>query len=411
MDSYPNGTTANGEVIPFAQILGSDHYVETYCQIEDGAGNLLSYQFGVEDGDVKVDRTAQVRRSCDLTVTPFGAPGQIIDSTVLEQLAETLIPADGKDVFAPYGNKIRIFYGIRIPGYTNPSDGTAMYKWSLGLFRLSTVDISDDGVPTMSITGYDDSRTISRNKLTLPWIVAAGTNYGDAMIALCQDRCPGLKALPHTVTPVTPQLVVDQESDPWKVVTEWAASVGSEIYINRNGELVIRDEPDPAENPIDWTYDDGTTNKNATLLSLNRGMSDDPGYNGIVLLSESNTLQFPIRVELWDDDPDSPTYALGQYGKVPQFQSSPLITDPTQAGIMATAELLKALGATETLDFAVIPNPAHEAGDLVRVIRPLSRTDSVSILESFSIPLSVTQSMPIRTRERRSSAQISGGLL
>lgn len=263
----------------------------------------------------------------------------------------------------------------------------------------------------MNVTGYDDSRTISRNKLTLPWIVAAGTNYGDAIVALCQDRCPGLKALPHTVTAVTPQLVVDQESDPWKVVTEWAASVGSEVYINRNGELIIRDEPDPLESPIDWVYDDGTTNQNATLLSVNRGMSDDPGYNGIVLISESNTLQFPIRVELWDDDPDSPTYALGQYGKVPQFMSSPLVTDATQAGLMATSELLKALGATETTDFATIPNPAHEAGDLVRVVRPRSRTDSVAILESFSIPLSVTGSMPIRTRERRSSAQISGGLL
>lgn len=411
MDSYPNGTTANGEVIPFAQILGSDHYVETYCQIEDGDKNVLSYQFGVEDGDVTVDRTAQVRRSCKLDITPFGAPGQIIDSTILEQLAETLIPSDGKDVFAPYGNKIRIFYGIRIPGYTNPSDGSNIYRWALGLFRLSEVDISDDGIPKMSVTGYDDSRTISRNKLTAPWIVTAGTNYGDAIIALCQSRCPGLQALPHTVTATTPQLVIDQESDPWATAAEWASSVGSEVYINRNGDLVIRDEPDPLENPIDWTYDDGTTNKSAVLLSVNRGMSDDPGYNGIVLVSESNTLPGPIRVEVWDDDPDSPTYALGQYGKVPKFMSSPLIIDANQAGIMATAELLKVLGATESMDFAVIPNPAHEAGDLVRVIRPLSRTDSVSILDSFTIPLSVTQPMTCKTRERRSSVQISGGLL
>lgn len=411
MDSYPNGTTANGETIPFAKILGSDHYVETYCQIEDGDKNVLSYQFGVEDGDVTVDRTAQVRRSCKLDVTPFGAPGQIIDSTILEQLAETLIPADSKDVFTPYGNKIRIFYGIRIPGYTNPSDGGNIYKWALGLFRLSDVTISDDGVPKMGITGYDDSRTISRNKLTQPWIVAAGTNVGDAIITLCQDRCPGLQALPHTVTAVSAQIILDQESDPWKAVTEWAASVGSEVYINRNGDLVIQDEPDPLENPLDWTYDDGTSNKNAALLSVNRAMSDDPGYNGIVLLSESNTLQFPIRVELWDDDPNSPTYALGKYGKVPMFKSSPLVVDANQAGLMASAELLKVLGATESTDFAIIPNPAHEAGDLVRVIRPLSRTDSVNILDSFTIPLSVTQPMTIRTRERRSSLQISGGLL
>lgn len=91
--------------------------------------------------------------------------------------------------------------------------------------------------------------------------------------------------------------------------------------------------------------------------------------------------------------------------------SSPLLTDATQGGVMATSELLKMLGATETLDFAIIPNPAHEAGDLVRAVRPLAKTDATCIIESLSIPLSVSRAMTIRTRERRSSAQISGGLL
>lgn len=298
MDSYPVGADQNGLPIPFSQILGSDHYVETYCQLENGAGDILSYQFGVENGDVTIDRTAQVRRSCKLDLTPFGAAGAITDPALLEQLSTTLIPASGSDAFAPYGNKVRLFYGIRVQGYTDPSYGDDIYRWALGLFRLSEVNIADDGTPTMSVTGYDDSRTISRNRLTLPWIVAAGTNYGDAIVALCQDRCPGLKAVPHSVTATTPQIVVDQESDPWKTVTEWAAAIGCEVYINRNGLLVIQDEPDPAESPIDWVYDDGTSNQNAVLLSVNRGMSDDPGYNGIVLMSESNTLSFPIRVEL-----------------------------------------------------------------------------------------------------------------
>lgn len=411
MDSYPVGTDANQQPIPFATILGSDHYVEIYSQLEDGYGNILSYQFGIEDGDVTVDRTAQVRRSADLTVTAFGAAGQITDPELLEQLSTTLIPTDGTDAFAPYGNKVRLFYGMKIPGYTNSSDGTAIYRWSLGVLRLASVDVDDSGVPSMKVTAYDDSRTISRNKLTKPWIVAAGTNYGDAIVALCQDRCPGLQVVPHSVTATTPQIILDQESDPWKAASEWAASIGCEIFINRNGLLEIRDEPDPAEDPIVWVYDDGSSNKNAVLLSISRSMSDDPGENGIILMSESNTLPFPIRIELWDDDPNSPTYALGQYGKVPRFMSSPLLVDATQGGTMATAELLKMLGSTETLEFAIVPNPAHEAGDLVRVVRPRSKTDSTSIIDSFRIPLSVTRPMTIQTRERRSSAQISGGLL
>lgn len=411
MYPYPTGTDPNGLPVTFDQILGRNHTVETYCQIEDAEGNVLAWQFGVEGGDVTVDRTAAVRRSAKIEVTPFGAAGVITDTVVLEQLAETLIPKDGKDVFAPYGNQIRVSYGIEIPGYTNAYLGNNMYTWQLGIFRLSSASITDDGVPRLSITGYDYSRTISRNRNTLPWIVAAGTNYGDAIIAFCTDRLPTLKTKPHTVTDVTPQIIVDAESDPWKTVSDWAAAVGCEVYFDRDGELVIADEPDPLEDPVVWTYDDGSTNPNAVLLSANREMSDDPGYNGIVLTSESNTLDAPIRVEIWDDDPDSPTFALGPYGKVPYFVSNPLVTNYTQGGKVAYAELLKVMGGTETTDFAIVPNPAHEAGDLVRVARPLSRTDTTSILESFSIPLAVTSPMNIRTRERRSAVQVSGGLL
>lgn len=411
MDSTPTGIDSNGRPITYAQILGGSHNVQVFCQIEDGDGVVLSWQFGVEGGDVTVDRTAKIRRSCRLEVTPFGAAGVITDTTVLEQLAESLIPDDGKDIFAPYGNKVRIWYGIEVPGYFNAFLGNSFYTWALGVFRLSEITISDDGVPKMSVTAYDDSRTISRNQLTVPWIVASGTNYGDAIIALCQDRLPGLQANAHAVTDLTPQLIVDTESDPWQTVTDWAAACGSEVYIDRNGLLTIADEPDPETDAVVWTYDDGSTNQNAVLLSVSRTMSDEPGYNGVVLSSESSTLQAPIRVEIWDDDPNSPTYALGDYGRVPKFVTNPYVVEMTQAARAAYAELLKTIGGTEQLDFGIIPNPAHEAGDLVRVIRPLSRTDQTSIIDSFTIPLAVSDAMTIKTRERRSAAQISGGLL
>jgi len=411
MYGYPTGADANGLPMPYWEILGHDHVVNIFCQIEDAQGSVLSWQFGVEGGDVTIDRTAQFRRSCKIEVTPYGAAGVIKDTTVLEQLTASLIPKDGKDAFAPYGNQVRLWYGIEIPGYTNTALNSNFYTWQLGVFRLSDADVTDDGTPRLTIQGYDHSRTISRRKNTIPWIVGAGTNYGDAIFAFCLDRLPTLTTKPHTVTAVTPQIIVDAESDPWKTVTEWAAAIGSEAYFDRDGDLVIAEEPDPATDPVTWTYDDGETNPNAVLLSTSRSMSDDPGYNGIVLTSESNTLLAPVRVELWDDDPDSPTFALGDYGKIPYFESNPLVIDAAQGLLAANAKLLQILGGTETLNFAAIPNPAHEAGDLVRVIRPLSRTDTTSILDSFTIPLSVADTMTVRCRERRSSEQVSGGLV
>jgi uncharacterized protein DUF5047 len=412
MYGYPTGSDLNGNPITFAEVLGHNHKVRYVAQAEDGDGNLLSYQFGVLGGDVTVDRTSQIRRSLSMDVTAYGASGSTYDTTgALQTIADTLLPDDGLDIMAPYGNKIRVWYQISVPGYVNPTDGSTFYSFPVGLFRISSADVGDDGAPKLQITGYDDSKYISKSKLTAPWIVAAGTNYGDAIIALCQNRLPTLQANPHTVTQLAPQIILDPESDPWQAVTDWAAAIGCEVFLDRNGVLTIQDEPDPTEVPPVWTYSDGTLDPNAVLLSVNRGLSDEPGYNGIVLTSESNTLPAPIRIELWDDDPDSPTYALGQYGKVPYFKTSPLIVDYTGGGVMALTELLKVMGGTESLDFAVIPNPAHEPGDVVRVIRPLSKTDSTAVLDSFTVPLDVTSPMTIRTRERRTTLQVSGTLL
>lgn len=411
MQALPVGVDENGLQIPFAQILGRNHRIHIANQIEDGDGNVLSQQFGVEGGDVTIDRTAAVRRSARIEVTPFNAAGDITDPSVLEQLAETLIPDEASDVFAPYGNKIRLWYRIEVPGYVHPTYGDNLYPFPLGVLRLSSVDIVDDGTPRLSITAYDDSRYVSKNKLTAAWIVAAGTNYGDAIIALVQNRLPSAQANPHTVTATTPQIILDPESDPWQAVTDWAAAVGCQVYFDRYGLLTIEDEPDPLTDPVSWEYRDGTQDANAVLLSVGRGMSDDPGYNGIVLTSESTTLPAPIRIELWDDDPDSPTFALGPYGKVPYFKSSPLVVDYAGGGAMAYAELLKVMGGTETADFSIVPNPAHEPGDVVRAVRPLSRTDATALLDSFVVPLAATEAMTIRTRERRSAVQVSGTLL
>jgi hypothetical protein len=314
---------------------------------------------------------------------------------------------------APYGNIIRAWYGIEIPGLGTPPPGDpdGMYYWDLGAFRISSVDVSDDGAPKMSITGYDHSRTISRQKTTEPWIVAAGTNVGDAIVALALDRLPQMDWVPHDITATMPQTILDPEADPWQACQDWAQAIGYEVYFNAYGQLVLKAEPDPLNDPVVWTYQDGTLDPNAVLLSVNRGMSDDPGYNGVILTSESNTFGAPARVEFWDDDPSSPTYAQGPYGRVPYFMTSSLYVDSEQFAKMAYAQLLKVMGGTETMDFAIVPNPAHEAGDLVRVVRPLSRADTTSIIDSFSIPLGVTSPMTIRTRERRSAVQISGGLL
>jgi len=358
----PQGLDANGLPVPFRQVIGRPHRAYAFAELTDPQGNVAT--LAITGGSVSVNRGAAVRRSCTLSVSP-GEGG-------------SAIPAGARSPLAPFGSTVALWYGIDVPGVPGTS------KWPLGVFRLSQVPVEDQGSPTLSLTAYDYSRTVSRNRLTAPWIVTAGTNYGAAIAGLVSNRLPGTRVRPHSVAATTPLLVVDPEEDPWKVVTDWATSCGQEVYFDAEGWLVIAPEPDPEQGLPTWTYTDGA---DSVIVSAGKTMSDEPGYNGVVLTSESTTLATPLRAEVWDADPASPTYHLGVYGKVPKFVSSPYVATQAQADAAALAEYRRSAGGTEQLSLTIVPNPLHQVGDIIRVVRPLSKIDQTTVVDSMTVPL------------------------
>lgn len=408
MYAVPFGIDPNKRLIPYAELLSRPHQVRTMAQLEAPDGTVIASSISVSGGEVTVDASAQFRRSCRLQLSAFsGGAGRVTDESGLtadqiQQLRDSLIPGKAGDPASPYGNAVRVWRGLSVPGHSNATLQNDWYLWELGVFRLARADVEDDGTPQLSVTGYDRSRTVSRNKLTAPWVVSSGTNWGDAIVALVKDRDPRAPARAHSVTATAPAtVVVDPESDPWTVATEWAAAAGQEVFFDNAGYLVIRPEPDTASSPIAWEYSDAAGG-NAVLLGVGRSMTDEPGYNGVVLTAESTTLPAPLRAEAWDLNPSSPTYSQGAYGRVPKFVSNPYVGTQAQADAAAQAELLRSAGGTERVSIACVPNPAHEAGDVIRVSRPLSRIDHVGIIESMTIPLAPGDPMSITCRERRS---------
>lgn len=389
---YPTGNDSNGQPIAFSTVLGRTHRVAVRAQVEQPDGTVVGSSLVLTGGSVTVDRTAAVRRQCSISVPPAqrGAGG----------VFSSLIPTSKDSLLAPFGNLVRIFYGISVPGL----GGDGIYWWPQGLFRLAATDVDDDGSLDVRVTGGDLSRVIARSKLTVPYIVAAGTNYGDAIIALALNRYPFLKARAHSVVATMPAVVLDPAQDPWAAITDWATAAGCAAYFDVDGYLVVAPEPDPTSDPVVWTYQDSGDRRNALLLKVGRTLSDDPGYNGVVLTSEASTLTTPIRSEVWDLDPSSPTYSLGPYGQVPKFVSNPYVATQTQGDAAARAELLRIVGGTEQISLGVVPNPAHEVGDVLRIVRPASGVNQTTVLEGFTLPFAVTEPMTLTFRERRLAA-------
>jgi hypothetical protein len=84
-------------------------------------------------------------------------------------------------------------------------------------------------------------------------------------------------------------------------------------------------------------------------------------------------------------DPANPDASI--WGPVPDIQTTDLIADADTALATATAQLRAKLGTSENVRFTGVPNPGHEAGDVIYVKRSRLALDARYVLDSFSLPL------------------------
>ncbi|GGM55428.1 hypothetical protein GCM10012275_28180 [Longimycelium tulufanense] len=337
----------------------------------------------VKSGDVSVDRTASPRRSLNVTV---------VDTT------GALVPDKTRGLLTPYGTELRPFRGVRY------SDGTTELA-PLGVFHLAKVDPSESssGEQEIKVEAFDPSRRVIRDKFIRPYTIAPGTPIIAVIQRILARTYPNLE---YDIVPspmVTTQTIVyDAGDDAWEAVTELADSMGAEIYFSTVGRVVIAPPNDVDANPApEFTYIEGP---GCTLTSLSSTLSDEPGFNGVVIIGESpGDDKPPVRAEAWDEEPTSPTYRHGPYGEVPLIIRDSNIKSTFDAVVAAKKRLNELLGFVAQLSITSVVNPALEAGDVVLVQRKRSKVDDLFTIDSFKVPLlgTDTQTLQIRSKRRR----------
>lgn len=357
--------------LQFDDAIKSSHAVAITADLLYG-GVTISPNLPIASGSVEVDGTASVRRRCSLNIIDQ-------DGTLAGTTSSPL---------TPYGREIRINRGLYLPS-------GAVETVPLGVFRISSVAVNDSGGSRLvAISGFDRARSVQRARFETPVTIAAGTNYSTAIANILSGRLPNITMQLATTAAVTPLLVFDQGADPWQTVVDMAASIGCVLYFDPSGTCVM--EVASEMQTVVWDYGEGSS---AVVVSIDDTLSDEPGYNGVVVDGEAADVP-PVHAVAYDTDPASPTYSLGPYGKVPRFYRSPFIRTDAQASAAAVGLLTQERGGTEALKFTAIPHPAHEVGDLVRVADAALSIDASYYLESFSIPLG-TDAMSCTTRKKR----------
>jgi len=339
--------------------------------IRDGA--TVASDLPVEGGQVTVDSGSRVRRTCSLS----------------------LAPDDGLwDALAPAGTELLVQRGIRYPN-------GQVESVQLGAFVIDVQSLGYSPSGRLTLTAPDRWVKVQRARFEVP--LARGGEPVTTEMAMLLASTGGVSH--RIVSPsfrTLPFVTWERERD--KALFEMAQSIGAEVFLGADGVAVVRNVPSLTSQPSVWTVDASAA---GVLLDASRERNRQRTYNVVVVTSEAVDGQVPFPPQIVaDEDPRSPTWVGGPFGRVPYFYSSPLLTNAAQAEVAGRAILDRVRGLAAQLTLEAIVNPALDAGDVIDVLLPprgrgLPRAVERHLVDGLTIPLTVDGSQSITTRSSR----------
>lgn len=322
----------------------------------------------IVDGSVTVDDTA-IRRTAKV---------QCLDPT------GDLTPQDWRDLLSPKGTEFIPHKGLLLP------NGTV--EWvRLGTFQLTNVDVGhvDGRGVVLSLDGSDRAIAVRARSFNAPYVVHEGTSTKVAIGNIVNSRFPVPWNLIDTGS-VTPELLFDVLSDPWNAVQKIAEADSLYAFFDPLGRLSTLQNRKPIETGVAYR----TMHNDALVLDLERSLPSDEVYSGVIVHVEHPDRD-PIHVEVWDDDPDSPTYYLGPFGKRPFGITTTTIHNVGQATRLANNLVrgvvagfgTKVIRQRQSATLVTAGIPGHEIGDAIRVYDEITHTKGRWIVKGVTIPL------------------------
>lgn len=329
-------------------------------------------ELAITGGAVTMESRRAVTRACDLTLVPTD------DMTAAEVYELLMSPA----------TELIVERGLYV-------DGEPEYV-PLGVFSTDTARIQLDAAGAVAWSGSDRAKKIRASRFIDPYTIASGTTLATAGAALLTDRWPSCETDFSDVSGTLGAKVVFEQgadSDPWAQARAMFSDFG--YALNFRGDGVARAS---VVNPSSAVFDFGE-GETALVLGGELAGSLEAVYNGVIASGEGSDVTTPVRGEAWDDDPLSPTYYLGSYGKVPYFYSSPLLTTAALCTTAAATILARVKGGAEVLSWPSVVNPALEPYDCVSVT--LGGETASYAIDRLSVPLTASEPMRAVARETR----------
>lgn len=347
------------------------------CSPQQVGVTPVGIEIPIISGDVKLDSTADIRATLELTT---------YDAEWAAALDDALTPY-GADIFVQRG----VVYG----------DGSEELV-SQGYYRVYSVEQESAPKGSLRITGKDRMSGVIDARPTRPVQFGAGASVSSVFAAVLAE----VYAAPPVVYDFDAGATVfaashNLEDDRYEFLKDIADSLGKVLYWDYAGRLQVRTAP-AATVPV-YAVTHGSS---GVITSVSRTLSRAGVYNGVVATGEPVGEAPPSRGVAVDLNPSSPTYWDGPFGRVPMFYSSSFLTTDAQCAAAAQAMLARQLGVPYSLDFSAVPNPALEPLDPVTVSYSDELAPEVHVIESLTIPLDSAGVMSATTKQ-----QILGGVI
>jgi Domain of unknown function (DUF5047) len=358
--------------------IREDHIAVTKAEIWNQDQKLLTLD--ITDGSVQVLVGNAFRRSCSVSLTT-------------SRETNNLVPDTDFDFLTPFGNEIRLFRGVEF------TDGTREYV-PLGIFVITDIKIRDENNGVfIDVDGVDRGIIVSRNKWTEAYQMVSGT-LESSIQALLQDRYTDVQVNFPTTNVTINQVILGAETgnDPWKDAVEICELGGYDLFFDVDGKATMRQFPSLDGSPIVAIFEEG---EQTIITNLTRDISSRDTYNGIIYTIEGSNVTTPVRVEVWDEDPASPTYRYGVFGEAPTFVTANLLATQAEVIQVATVLLNKYIGAQEQISFGSLVDPTLDSNDVVYVKSLGAKVDRLVIIDDIRIPLSPSGQMETTTRAVR----------
>lgn len=354
---------------------------------------LVAENVGVISGSVTADSSSNARRSFQARI-PIRSDNTYYDSRDPLTNNPQQLPLSVIDT------QVQIFSGVQI--------GERVVQVPLGVFRVDEIKRRNNDA--LDVTGTSLEAYVIENVETASVTYPKTAEIIATITSIIEDAVPyaeiDIDDDVSTSTLLGSDLVRDVGSSPWGAIEILSTKIDSDVYCGPDGRFKIKRKKSLENTQPVITVEAGTVNFEdtpGTLVERNGGVTRADTYNAVVTMGQSSDPDAPpvsYVLKISTDEgyaANDPLRWGGPFGKKARvLGQNPILTTVAACKTAAQTYIKRYQALSRTLDISMIPNPALEPDDVLR-IDMLDGTFENHMIKKLDMPLGFSGAWKIDT--------------